>query len=64
MADATEQQSEQRELPERDAAREWLESMMLNLFLRLGLRDRQDREREEEARAHFGRTCHWPDDDD
>jgi hypothetical protein len=37
--------------------------MMLNLFLRLGLRDRQDRDREEEARAHFGRTGQWPDDD-
>ncbi|MEA2132590.1 MAG: hypothetical protein QOC68_499, partial [Solirubrobacteraceae bacterium] len=29
MADATQEQSQQRELPDRDAAREWLESMML-----------------------------------
>jgi hypothetical protein len=37
--------------------------MMLNLFLRLGLRDRQDREREEQAREHYGRTGEWPDED-
>jgi hypothetical protein len=37
--------------------------MMLNLFLRLGLRSGDDRRREEEARAHFGRTGQWPDDD-
>ena len=37
--------------------------VMFNLFLRLGLRDRRDRDREEEAREHFGRTGRWPDDD-
>ena len=35
--------------------------VLLNLFLRLGWRDQRDREREEEAREHFDRTGHWPD---
>ena len=35
--------------------------VMANLFLRLGIRDQRDREREEEAREHFDRTGRWPD---
>ena len=35
--------------------------VLFNLFLRLGWRDQRDREREEEAREHFDRTGHWPD---
>ena len=37
--------------------------VMANLFLRLGIRDQRDREREEEAREHFDRTGRWPDED-
>jgi hypothetical protein len=37
--------------------------VMFNFFLRLGLRDRRDREREEQAREHFDRTGRWPDDE-
>ena len=37
--------------------------VMFNLFLRLGLRDSRDRDREEEAREHFRRTGRWPDDE-
>jgi hypothetical protein len=35
--------------------------MLLNLFLRLSASSEHDREREEAAREHFGRTGHWPD---
>ena len=34
--------------------------MLFNLFLRLGLRDQRDRDREEAAREHFDRTGQWP----
>jgi pyruvate dehydrogenase E1 component alpha subunit len=54
MADATEQQSEQgerRELPERDAAREWLESMML-------IRRFEERAGEMYAKAKVGGFLH------
>ena len=37
--------------------------VMFNLFLRLGLRDQRDREREEAAREHFKRTGRWPDEE-
>jgi hypothetical protein len=37
--------------------------VMFNFFLRLGLRDRRDREREEQAREHFDRTGRWPDEE-
>jgi hypothetical protein len=37
--------------------------VMANLFLRLGIRDQRDREREEEAREHLDRTGRWPDED-
>jgi pyruvate dehydrogenase E1 component alpha subunit len=51
MADATEQQSEQRELPDRDAAREWLESMML-------IRRFEERAGEMYAKAKVGGFLH------
>ena len=35
--------------------------LLFNAFLRLGARDHLDRDREDEAREHFGRTGHWPD---
>ena len=34
--------------------------VLLNLFLRLGVRDTADREREEAAREHFDRHGRWP----
>ena len=37
--------------------------LMFNLLLRLGIRDRGDREREEAAREHLDRTGRWPDED-
>ena len=36
--------------------------LLLNVFLRIGVRDQRDRDREAEAREHFGRTGEWPDD--
>jgi pyruvate dehydrogenase E1 component alpha subunit len=51
MADATEQQSGQRELPDRDAAREWLESMML-------IRRFEERAGEMYAKAKVGGFLH------
>jgi hypothetical protein len=35
--------------------------LLLNVFLRIGMSDERDREREDEAREHFGRTGRWPD---
>jgi hypothetical protein len=35
--------------------------LLLNLFIRISSHDQRDREREEDAREHFGRTGHWPD---
>ena len=37
--------------------------LLLNVFLRLGVSDVSDREREEAARDEFTRTGHWPDED-
>jgi hypothetical protein len=37
--------------------------VLLNLFLRLGVRDAADREREEAAREHFDRHGRWPDEE-
>ena len=37
--------------------------LLLNLFLRLGVSDTRDREREEAARDEFSRTGRWPDED-
>jgi hypothetical protein len=34
--------------------------VLLNLFLRLGVRDTADREREEAAREYFARHGRWP----
>jgi pyruvate dehydrogenase E1 component alpha subunit len=51
MADATQEQSEQAELPERDAAREWLESMML-------IRRFEERAGEMYAKAKVGGFLH------
>jgi len=34
---------------------------LLNVFLRIGVADQRDRDREDEAREHFGRTGRWPD---
>ena len=51
MADATQEQSEQRELPERDEAREWLESMML-------IRRFEERAGEMYAKAKVGGFLH------
>src|SRR5215207_6356667 len=51
MADATEQQTQQRELPDRDAAREWLESMML-------IRRFEERAGEMYAKAKVGGFLH------
>ncbi len=36
--------------------------VMINLFLRLGVRDTGDRDREEAAREHYDRTGRWPED--
>lgn len=35
--------------------------VLLNVFIRIGVRDQRDRDREDEAREHFGRTGRWPD---
>ena len=35
--------------------------LLLNVFLRIGVADQRDREREDEAARDFGRTGHWPD---
>jgi pyruvate dehydrogenase E1 component alpha subunit len=51
MADATQEQSEQRDLPERDEAREWLESMML-------IRRFEERAGEMYAKAKVGGFLH------
>jgi pyruvate dehydrogenase E1 component alpha subunit len=51
MADATQEQSDQRELPDRDAAREWLESMML-------IRRFEERAGEMYAKAKVGGFLH------
>ena len=51
MADATQEQSEQAELPEPDAAREWLESMML-------IRRFEERAGEMYAKAKVGGFLH------
>ena len=37
--------------------------VLLNLFLRVGVRDTADREREEAAREHFDRHGRWPDEE-
>ena len=37
--------------------------VMFNLLLRLGVRDQDDRAREEAAREHFDRTGRWPDEE-
>lgn len=37
--------------------------VMINLFLRLGVRDAGDRDREQAAREHFERTGRWPDEE-
>ncbi|HYM58102.1 MAG TPA: hypothetical protein VES79_09065 [Solirubrobacteraceae bacterium] len=37
--------------------------VLLNLFLRLGVRDTADREREEAAREYFDRHGRWPDEE-
>ena len=34
---------------------------LLNVFLRIGVADQRDRDREDAAREHFGRTGRWPD---
>ena len=34
---------------------------LLNVFLRIGVADQRDRDREDEAREHFTRTGRWPD---
>jgi chromate transport protein ChrA len=36
---------------------------LLNAFMRAGLHSQRDRDREEEARAHFDRHGRWPGDD-
>ena len=36
--------------------------LLLNVFLRIGVADQRDRDREDAAREHFGRTGRWPDD--
>jgi pyruvate dehydrogenase E1 component alpha subunit len=51
MADATEQDTQQRELPDRDAAREWLEAMML-------IRRFEERAGEMYAKAKVGGFLH------
>jgi pyruvate dehydrogenase E1 component subunit alpha len=51
MADATQEQSQQRDLPDRDAAREWLESMML-------IRRFEERAGEMYAKAKVGGFLH------
>jgi pyruvate dehydrogenase E1 component alpha subunit len=51
MADATEQQTEQHDLPDHDAAREWLESMML-------IRRFEERAGEMYAKAKVGGFLH------
>lgn len=33
---------------------------MLNVFMRIGIRSQQDRDREEDARRHFDRYGRWP----
>ena len=35
--------------------------VLFNVFIRIGVRDQRDRDREDDAREHFGRTGHWPD---
>ena len=35
--------------------------LLLNVFLRIGVADQRDRDREDAAREHFGRTGRWPD---
>ena len=35
--------------------------VMFNVFLRLSSHSMRDRDREDEAREHFGRTGRWPD---
>jgi hypothetical protein len=37
--------------------------VLLNLFLRIGVSDTADREREEAAREYFGRHGRWPDEE-
>lgn len=37
--------------------------VMVNLFLRLGVHDAGERDREEAAREHFGREGRWPDEE-
>ena len=34
--------------------------LLLNVFMRAGIRSQDDREREEEARRHFDRYGRWP----
>ena len=36
---------------------------LLNYFFRVGVAREADRDREEAAREHFGRTGRWPDED-
>jgi len=35
--------------------------VLLNVFLRIGVADQRDRDREDAAREDFGRTGRWPD---
>jgi uncharacterized membrane protein len=37
--------------------------VLFNLFLRLGVRDAADRDRDEAAREHFDRHGRWPDEE-
>lgn len=37
---------------------------MINWMYRLSIRSNLEREQEEQAREHFGRTGHWPDEED
>lgn len=38
--------------------------LLLNVFMRAGIRSQEDRDREEEARRHFDRHGRWPADGD
>jgi len=38
--------------------------LMINLFLRLAVRDTGDRDREEAAREHFDQHGRWPDEEE
>lgn len=37
---------------------------LINFFFRVGVSSEEERDREEAAREHFGRTGRWPDEDE